>query len=82
MYRNLLMVGQGQSPAIHREGPPKALVRLPSVKFKKCTIPLRSQGKYSTSPPDLPEADVQKTLAADDSGKILSGFCIGCITCC
>lgn len=75
------MVGQGQSPAIHREGPPKALVWLPSVKLKKCTIPLHSQGKYSTLPPDLPEADVWKTLAAVDSGKTLSSFSIGCIPC-
>lgn len=70
MHRHLLMLGQGQSPALHREVPPRGLVRLPNTELKKCTIPLRSQGKYSTSAPDPPEADVQKTPAATDSGKI------------
>lgn len=59
------MLGRGQSPAIHREGPPKVLVRLPNAKLKKCTVSLRSRGKYNTSPPHLPEADVDEDLVKD-----------------
>ncbi|EOA98588.1 hypothetical protein Anapl_14494 [Anas platyrhynchos] len=59
--------GEGAEGSCQREVPPRGLVRLPNAELKKCTIPLRSQGKYSTSAPDPPEADVQKTPAAADS---------------